>query len=122
MARILVCPAPNFALQTNLKSVPLLSCSHAVQITRSKLVELAKHNSLPDAAHGVKVEGQVVVRAERRSQHLAAVVQVPDVGARIAPADRALALLVERTIVANELRVPDVHLSPRGEDLAVARV
>src|SRR5262245_11260842 len=108
--------------RTGLMSVQLLSCSYSIQITRAKLGELAKHNSLPDAPHGVKVEGQVVVRAESRGQHLAAVVQVSDVGARIALADRALALLVERAIVANELRVPDVHLSSRGEDLAVARV
>src|SRR5262249_6446528 len=59
---------------------------------------------------------------ERRSQHLAAVVKVPDVSARITPANRALALLVERARVAGELRIPNVHLPARGEDLAVARV
>src|SRR5215510_15226495 len=100
----------------------LLSLSHLIQISRAELGELAKHNSLPDAPHAVKVEGQIVVGAERRSQHLAAVVKVPDVSARIAPADRALALLVERALVAGELCVPNVHLPARGEDLAVARV
>jgi hypothetical protein len=84
-----------------------------VQITHAELSERAKRDSLPELPHAVKVEGQVMSRAERRREDLAAVVDVSDVGARIPPADPTFALFVERAIVLGKPGVFVIYVGAR---------
>jgi hypothetical protein len=46
-----------------------------------KFRELARTDSLPDTSHGVKEEGQIVMRQKDAGQHLSGLVEVPDKGA-----------------------------------------
>src|SRR5581483_4265832 len=88
----------------------------------SKLVKSAKHDSLPDSREGVKVEADVVQRAERRIKDLAARVKVPQISPRIAPTDRTPTGFVGRARVVFVARVLDVQATLAGEELTIARI
>src|SRR5262249_3903920 len=104
------------AAQRRPKSI--LSTCEVVQIRITELVKSAKLHSLPDSSHHVKVEADVVVRSQHRGKYFSGVIKMPDVGARIAPADRASAFLVQRPRIFAIARILDVDPAAAGEVLA----
>src|SRR4051812_12120171 len=88
----------------------------------SKLVKSTKRDSLPDSRHGVKVEADVVQRTERRIKNLVAHVQMPQIGPRIALADRTATCLVGRARVSFITCVLDIDAPLAGKELAVASI
>lgn len=87
-----------------------------------KLPELTEADSLPHAAHRVKEERQIVMRQQHARQHLAALIQMAYVRARMSAANRAPATLVERLRVFCKATVSDVQFSGGSPRLSRARV
>src|SRR5215218_7128270 len=79
-------------------------------------------DSLPEPGHKVKVEAQVVKRAEHRRRQLAGARQVVEEGPRGAPAGRTAALRIDRQGVVLVAGVLDLERALAGEQHAVAGV
>src|ERR1043165_7435508 len=87
-----------------------------------EIVEGAKHNSVPDPPHGVKVKPLIVQRVKGARDHLASHVQVPQIRSGMMPARVASTSRIEGSIVFHIARVLDIDAPLAREELAVARV
>ena len=87
-----------------------------------KFREFTRTDSLPDASHSVKEEGQIVMRQENRGQHFSSQIKMPNECSRMTPANRTATKFVKRPLVVCEASVLDVQLAARGEGLAGAAV
>jgi hypothetical protein len=92
--------------ETKTYFVSIREASEPIQKACAESNKLTKRNTLPYPAHGVKVEGQVMKRAERGRKNLATANKVANISARIAPADQALTFFVQGTIARCVFRVP----------------
>ena len=64
-----------------------------------KFHEIARPNRLPYASHGVKEEGQIVVRKEDTCKHLSAQIEISEIGASMPTANQTFAGFIERSLV-----------------------
>src|SRR3970282_2907206 len=87
-----------------------------------QLIERALSNGGADPPHQVEVEVEVVVGGQDGGGDFPGVEQVPQVGARVAPADGAGAARVQGARVAGIGGVADVQAPRRGEQVPVAGV
>ena len=87
-----------------------------------KFRENARPDRLPHASHSVKEERQIMVGQQDAGQYLTRHIKVPQVRARVSPADGTLARFVQRPRVFCPLGVLDVQLSARGKSLAGSSV
>src|SRR5712675_3505051 len=88
----------------------------------AELRQGARSDAGTDLAHQIEVEMQVMNRAEPHAEDLAAAVQVPQIGARIALAGAAAAVRVQRPGVLLVAGVADVDDALGGEQVSVAGV
>src|SRR5277367_3294016 len=86
----------------------------------AELFELPKTDSVANFAHVVKVKVNVVVGVQNYREKFSGRVKVPQVCARIAPADGATAGFVDGTIVAYIFRVFYKQAPLRSEQATVA--
>ena len=68
-------------------------------LPRKKLGPTPKRNRMTHRPHGVKVEAEVVDGIQDLSQDLIGGVEVPQVSARIALADAAAAIGIQRSLI-----------------------
>ena len=73
-----------------------------------QLREATGGNGTPDVLHEGQVEVQVVQRRQPDAEDLVALIEVPQVGTRVAPAGRAAAVRIDRAGVALMHGVADV--------------
>ena len=59
-----------------------------------KFRELTRTDSLPEASHGVKEEGQIVMRQQNARQYLSREIKMPDECSRMPPANGTATKLV----------------------------
>src|ERR1700727_1217726 len=76
---------------------------------------------MPYPPHSVKVETQVVDSVQDLGQHFVGCVKMTQIGARIALADAAATIWVERTAILGVAGLFDRHFALRSEQQAVAR-
>ena len=77
----------------------------------SKFWENARPDRLPHTSHGVKEEGQIMVRQQDAGKHLTAHIKVTQVSARVPAADRTTTRFIEWTRIVRPLGVLDVELA-----------
>src|SRR5690606_39065610 len=66
-------------------------------------------NGVSDVAHQGLVIKKIMYRVEAGRQNLAALVQVPQIGAAVVPAGIAAAVRVQRSRVVSVARIADTH-------------
>ena len=65
----------------------------------TKFHEIARPNRLPYASHGVKEEGQIVVRKQYTCKHFSAQIKIPEIRASMPAANQTFAGFIERPLV-----------------------
>src|SRR5262245_24641185 len=87
-----------------------------------EFLQCAKHYSLPDSMHGVKVKVEIMQRVKGGRGDLAGLKKMAEIRARKVRARVARARFVGRPRVFGKLGIFDIQTSGAREELSVARV
>src|ERR1700719_225167 len=113
------------ALQTLYTRSGRLASGWARRIARAQLCreicKLSKTDSLSDLPHYVKVKVDIVMGGEDGCGDFSGSEEMPKIGARVAAANRARALRIDRTLVFDVARVLDEHAPFASVQASMAR-